>query len=172
MEEDNMNLIMNHFYANMDNWLQGQLLVNLQDYLRTKQAKILKVNIEAKTLDVRLAGSLEDGSEDIYGIPVRNPEDFDEGAYVLCGYLQNNISTLFVLGEGGTSLPVQGDKNYIHVQAQPSDTWIVNHQMRKYPNINVVDLNGKSIVGVVQYIDPLQVQIKFNYPLTGKVYCN
>jgi len=64
------------------------------------------------------------------------------------------------------------DKYYRHVQAVPSNCWIVKHGLNKYPSVTVVDSAGTVVVGEVQYIDTDNAKIKFTGAFSGEAYFN
>jgi hypothetical protein len=69
--------------------------------------------------------------------------------------------------EGGGS-----DKNYIHEQTEAKNTWIINHDLDKYPSVIIVDDNNIVIVGEIEYMNKNQVIIRFNKNETGKAILN
>lgn len=70
-------------------------------------------------------------------------------------------------GSGGGS-----DKNYIHEQTEPKSTWIINHDLDKYPSVIIVYDNNIVIVGEIEYMNKNQVIIRFNKNETGKAILN
>lgn len=71
---------------------------------------------------------------------------------------------------GGT--PGSGDKNYIHNQMTPSDTWRITHNLGKNPAISVVDSAGSLVTGDYEYVDANNVILHFNGAFSGKAYLN
>ena len=67
---------------------------------------------------------------------------------------------------------IVNDKNYIHLQNTASNTWIINHNLNKYPAIAVVDSAGSEVVGDVEYIDTNNLRIKFKGAFKGKATLN
>ena len=65
-----------------------------------------------------------------------------------------------------------GDKTYVYEQSRPSDIWIVNHKLHKYPSVSIVDTAKTKIVGDVVYMDEDTVRINFNAPVSGYAYFN
>ena len=69
------------------------------------------------------------------------------------------------------------DKTYIHNQVAPSNTWIVNHGLNKFPSVTIVDSGGSEVKGKIDYIDNNNVTIKFYsqgalVAFSGKAYFN
>lgn len=69
-------------------------------------------------------------------------------------------------------IPVAGDKNYVHTQGVPSNSWTVTHNLQKKCAVSVVDSLDKEIEAEVQYDSINQVTVNFNQARTGYVYCN
>ena len=72
-------------------------------------------------------------------------------------------------GSGGSG---SGDKNYIHVQSLPATSWIVNHNLGKFPAIKIIDSAGTEVVGGIVHIDTNQAVLSFLAPFTGTASCN
>lgn len=64
------------------------------------------------------------------------------------------------------------DKNYIHLQVAPADTWIVKHPLRKRPSVQVLDEQGNVVITRIESIDDETVIVYFNEPCCGSVICN
>ena len=60
----------------------------------------------------------------------------------------------------------------VHDQAVPSDTWVITHNLNKYPSVTVVDSAGTQFAVQVEYNSRNQVTIYMNGATTGKVYLN
>ena len=67
---------------------------------------------------------------------------------------------------------VEGDKNYVHIQMQASDTWEVVHNLGKYPSVTVVSDSGNTVVGDVVYTGLNSLTITFNAVFSGRAYMN
>lgn len=68
--------------------------------------------------------------------------------------------------------PINYDKNYLHQQDVPSNEWIINHNLNKYPAISVIDSGNNEVVGEVEYIDLNNLKINFIGSFTGKATLN
>lgn len=64
------------------------------------------------------------------------------------------------------------DKHYAYEQAQPSDTWTIQHNLRKYPSVSIVDTAGSAFLGEVHYIDENSLTISFAAAVAGYAYLN
>lgn len=64
------------------------------------------------------------------------------------------------------------DKTYIYIQASPSTTWNINHNLGKFPSVSVVNINNVLLYGQVTYIDSNNITIEFSAGFSGKAYMN
>ena len=64
------------------------------------------------------------------------------------------------------------DKNYVHTQITAANSWIITHNLNKYPAITIVDSGGTVVIGEIEYINLNLVYVKFNGIFSGKAYCN
>lgn len=65
-----------------------------------------------------------------------------------------------------------GDKTYIHNQSVSSDTWVVIHNLHKYPSVSVMDSAGSEVEGEVHYDSLNQVTIIFSVAFSGMATLN
>lgn len=61
---------------------------------------------------------------------------------------------------------------YVHTQAASATTWVITHNLGRYPSVEVVDSAGSLVLGSVRYIDANQIELTFVYPFSGKAYLN
>lgn len=61
---------------------------------------------------------------------------------------------------------------YLHSQASPSATWVINHNLGKFASVNVVDTANDEIIGDVRYNGINQITITFSTPVSGSAYIN
>lgn len=71
-------------------------------------------------------------------------------------------------GEGITS----HNRSYIHLQASPSVTWIVKHNLSRFPSVSVVNSAGTLVMGDVHYDSIEQITLTFTTAFSGKAYIN
>lgn len=69
-------------------------------------------------------------------------------------------------------IKTQVRENYVHDQQVASTTWVVNHNMNKYPSVNVVDTANDEVTGDVKYNSLNQITITFSAAFSGKAYLN
>ena len=67
---------------------------------------------------------------------------------------------------------------WIHDQGAASDTWVINHNLNRYPSVTVVNSSENVILGTVVYNTPNRVTITFfteddeESAFDGKAYLN
>lgn len=71
-------------------------------------------------------------------------------------------------GSGGTG----GDLSYIHAQSVPEATWVVTHNLGKFPSVTVVDSAGSVVIGDITYTDNTALTIYFSSGFAGTAYLN
>lgn len=62
--------------------------------------------------------------------------------------------------------------SYTHDQAVASATWVIAHNMARYPSVTVVDSSGATVFGNVTYTDANTVTINFAAAFAGSAYLN
>lgn len=75
-------------------------------------------------------------------------------------------------GQLNVVLAPSADKHYAYEQAQPSDTWEIQHNLRKYPSVSITDTANTEVVGEVQYLDENSLRVTFSAPVAGYAYMN
>jgi len=61
---------------------------------------------------------------------------------------------------------------FVYNQASASTSWVITHNLDKYPSVTVVDTGGTVIIGAVSYDGPNKVILNFTSPFSGKAYLN
>ena len=64
------------------------------------------------------------------------------------------------------------DKNFVFTQNTPASTWVVTHNLNKYPSVSVVDSGNTTVYGEVDYNSLNQVTITFKSAFSGKAFFN
>ena len=64
------------------------------------------------------------------------------------------------------------DKFLVYNKNVPSNEWVINHNLEKYPSVTVVDSANSIITGEVTYIDMNTLKITFQAAFSGKAYLN
>lgn len=61
---------------------------------------------------------------------------------------------------------------YIHNQAAPAATWVINHNLNRYPAVTTIDSAGTMVHGGLAYISTNQVVVSFSAAFSGKAFLN
>lgn len=61
---------------------------------------------------------------------------------------------------------------FVYTQATPAKTWIITHNLEKFPSITVVDSALTRVEGAYKYVDENTVQLEFSSAFTGKAFLN
>lgn len=75
-------------------------------------------------------------------------------------------------GPQGPPGALGSDANYVHVQSSAQSTWIVLHNLNKYPSVSVVDSGDSQWQGDVHYDSANQLTISFTAPFGGRAFLN
>lgn len=87
----------------------------------------------------------------------------------------------FVSGNGGFVFqqyygivqdPTGGDKTFIFTQGLPSNTWVITHDLAKFPSVSVVDSGNSTVEGGITYNSDNQLTVTFTASFSGKAYLN
>ncbi len=73
----------------------------------------------------------------------------------------------FTTGGGGGS-----DKTYVHVQSVAASTWVINHNLGKYPSIDLKDASGHTFSGDVNHVNTNQSEVYLLQEDTGVAFAN
>jgi len=68
--------------------------------------------------------------------------------------------------------PGPGAVSYVHTQGALAATWVVVHNLNKYPSVTVVDTGDSVIIPTVHYDNANQITITFGSATSGKAYLN
>lgn len=81
------------------------------------------------------------------------------------------VKILMLKGEKGDT-GSGGDKNYVHTQLTSSDTWVITHNLNKYPSVTTFDSTGEEVIGDITYNNVNQVTISFAGAFKGRATLN
>tara|TARA_R100000908_G_scaffold64452_1_gene48427 strand:- start:893 stop:1579 length:687 start_codon:yes stop_codon:yes gene_type:complete len=96
-------------------------------------------------------------------------------------YLMN---LTFVSGNGGLQFlqyysiakePEQsgsGDKTFVYEQGLPASTWVITHDLEKFPSVTVVDSANSTVEGGITYNNENELTLTFSAAFSGKAYLN
>ena len=65
-----------------------------------------------------------------------------------------------------------GDSHYSHNQAVSSDTWVITHNLNKFPSVMCFDSSYDEIEGSISYQGQNQLTVTFSSPTGGYAYLN
>lgn len=69
-------------------------------------------------------------------------------------------------------LNTNSDKTFEFVQDVASTEWVINHNMKKYPAVSIVDETGNLVICNIHYNNINTTTISFNIPFAGKAFLN
>ena len=61
-------------------------------------------------------------------------------------------------------------RRYVHTQASPATTWVINHGLGGKPSVMVVDSADTVVIGEVTYNGNSQVIVEFTAAFSGYAY--
>lgn len=73
---------------------------------------------------------------------------------------------------GGSSSGSTVDLTYQHIQSSPSTTWIINHNLGKYPSIQLLSVGGIEFLAEITHNSINQSTVTLTSPLAGIAQCN
>ncbi len=76
------------------------------------------------------------------------------------GYVLNNL------------INEKQDKNFYFVQTTATNTWVIVHNLGKYPSVTVIDSAGTEVVGDINYDSLNQITITFSGAFKGSATLN
>ena len=65
-----------------------------------------------------------------------------------------------------------GDKNFVFTQDVASNTWVIQHNLNKFPSVTSVNVNNIEMFGEVVFADVNNLTINFTSASSGKAYIN
>lgn len=160
--------------------LRINVAINTNDNVETIIDALLTAITNASTSTHRLFTSITDNTTNLTLVNEANGNSIDvntgfnfsvsEAQSSLEEYLVSEANTgKLVFKSAGEGL---GDKHFAHTQSVASATWVVNHNLNKYPSVTVVDSAGTVVVGQVAYNSTTQATLTFVGSFSGKAYFN
>ncbi len=83
----------------------------------------------------------------------------------------NGLQALQIYGISLDPIDSQ-DKTFIYTQTVPSTSWVIQHDLDKFPSVSVVDTQNTYVTGSVTYDSANQITITFSAGFGGKAYLN
>lgn len=78
-------------------------------------------------------------------------------------------TTTFLRGDGAWAV---ADKTFTFTQSVASASWVVVHNLNKFPSVAVEDTGGNDIEGEIVYDDTNQLTLNFSAAFSGTAYLN
>ena len=91
---------------------------------------------------------------------------------VSLGYEGGNEGLLNGQTYGLARTLVNQDKTYRHVQGVSSNTWVVEHNLNKYPSVTVQDSAGSIVIGEITYNNKNTITLTFSGAFSGEAHFN
>jgi hypothetical protein len=81
------------------------------------------------------------------------------------------------IGREVMTSPIIGDITFTHNQTSTSNTWVITHNLHRFPSVTVVDSGGSIVMGTIVYNSNKQLTITFfsggsALAFQGKAYLN
>lgn len=130
--------------------------------------KIEYINVENKTYQVS-DPSTPDYVKDISQAEINkwNQPDYEDETN------KPSINGVTLSGnKTSDDLGLVADKTFLHQQTVASDTWVIVHNLNKYPSVAVIDSAGNEVIGEISYDDKNQVTLKFEGGFKGVATLN
>jgi len=80
------------------------------------------------------------------------------------GTVGNNVISLAPFGSGSFE--------YVEDFSSATDTWVINHNLGRYPSVSTVDSAGSIINGAITYNSANKITVVFTSATSGKAYLN
>lgn len=61
---------------------------------------------------------------------------------------------------------------YTHAQLSANNSWLVPHNLNRYPSVTITDSAGSVVIGNVTYLSPTQIRLDFSAAFSGTAYLN
>jgi hypothetical protein len=59
---------------------------------------------------------------------------------------------------------------FTHGQTNPDTTWVINHNLMRFPGVTIINGAKLEVVGNVEYVDQNSLKVKFSSEQTGTAY--
>ena len=136
----------------------------------------LNSNIAARE---QLSGSIV-GEENLSGkidseAPLKGQLNIASGGTKDYNKLRNKpeINGIELIGDMSLEdLGIENDKSFYFVQNEALDTWVIVHNLNKYPAVSVIDSSGSEVIGEVTYDSINQITITFKGAFKGNATLN
>ena len=83
----------------------------------------------------------------------------------------NNLTDTddIIITKNGRTVTI-GSKHYVHTQAVASDTWVIEHNLNKIPNVKLIDSAGSIYYPAVEYNNENKCTLHLIGAMAGTAY--
>lgn len=103
-------------------------------------------------------------------------EEDEDGNKIFVKKAETNIYSIPIVETGidddDLEFTIEGDKFFLFKQMESKDEWIINHKLKKYPSVSIIDSAGTNVTGEVTYLDENSLRINFSSIMSGKAFLN
>lgn len=103
-------------------------------------------------------------------------EEDEDGNKIFVKKAETNIYSIPIAETGidddDLESTIEGDKFFLFKQIESKDEWIINHKLKKYPSVSIIDSAGTNVTGEVTYLDENSLRINFSSIMSGKAFLN
>lgn len=117
------------------------------------------------------------GWREVENISERDSISNDRRNIGMVVYVKEN-DTIYILKNGITNdnwvifTASANNSTFIFTQGLPNNRWDIQHNLKKYPSVTIVDSAGTEVIGDVQYLNENNITILFSSSFSGKAYLN
>lgn len=132
---------------------------------------IKEKQIEAVLTSVNLESTIEGGRVDVVIGDAAKMEVDEALNYIKSG--EAELMPLVIRAEDAAEKSEMYANTFIFEQEIASDTWVITHNLNKYPSFTVVDSAGQAqLPDEAKYDNSNQITIKFASSFAGKAFLN
>lgn len=102
-------------------------------------------------------------------------EEDEDGNKIFVKKAETNIYSIPIAETGiddDLEPTIECDKFFLFKQMESKDEWIINHKLKKYPSVSIIDSAGTNVIGEVTYLDENSLRINFSSIMSGKAFLN
>lgn len=70
------------------------------------------------------------------------------------------------------ALTISEETTYVENVTENTSVWEIEHNLSRFPAVQVVDTAGSVVIGDIQYVDQNNITITFSAPFQGTAYLN
>lgn len=134
--------------------------------------RAVDLSLSTAHFDVTLQGVVKEKLENNYYnieidgklYPIKSDLFLNVNDFVNVLLPQNNASNMLIY----VYKPSETCGEFEFTQSTAQTTWVIKHNLNKYPNVIIMDSNGAQILQPVVYTDKNNIKITFSNPTAGK----